>query len=351
MTTYNVGDTAVSNLPAATGRDVNYNSAVEALAVVGDHVYTADPGNSTVAVVPIATLRRGYPYYTPATQVLITVGLFPEDLAATPDGSQVWVADTGPETGTNGETSGFPGAPGGQAGSPGPGGGGTIPFTALSVITTTSNKVVGTIQLDSAPQQIAFTPTGNTAYVTTQTGLVAIDVASRRIVGNLNGLDDPHGVVVSPDGTEIYVTDAGSGTVSVIDASTLRVTTTISVGQLPWTVILTKAGTTAYVANPDSDTVSVIDTTTEEVVGTIPVSGDPEPLALSTTGTTPRLWVGKAAFAEVEVIDTKTGADTDVGTIILYYEQKAQKGDGREPTGLAFVPATSSSGGSETTSS
>ena len=35
--------------------------------------------------------------YNPS-ETLINVGLFPQDLAVTPDGKQVWVADTGPQT-------------------------------------------------------------------------------------------------------------------------------------------------------------------------------------------------------------------------------------------------------------
>ena len=320
--TDNVGDPPASNQTT----DINYSSTDEAVAVDGSDLYIADAGASTVAVIDIATLATlPATDYTPP-EMLINVGFFPEDLAVTPNGSQVWVADTGPQTGatSNGEPSY------GQGGAQ-PQKGGT-PFTAVSVITASTKTVVGTIPLTAAPQEIAFSPNGQLAYVTTPSDLVVIDVASRRVVGQVSGLQNPHGIAVSPDGSELYVTDATSASVSVIDAHSLRVTRTISVGQMPWAVTLSSTGTTAYVANPDSDTVSVVDTTTASVVGTISLAADPEALALSPDGTT--LWVGEGAGGAVAVIDTADG--TQVGKVELGFGGP-QSGDGDEPTGLAFV--------------
>lgn len=308
--TYNVGDTAVSNQPT----DTNYASTDEAVAAVGKDLYFADAGTSDVAVVTssvFATLPTGD--YTPP-ETLIDVGFFPEDLAATPNGAQVWVTDTGPQTGTTGSHSG-----------------GTVPFTAISVITTTSNTVVGTVQLSTPPQAVAFSPNGQFAYVTTGNELLVIDVAEQRVVGHVNGLEGAHGVAVSPDGQDVYVTDSGAGTVSVIDASSLRVSRTVTVGQLPWTVVLSSNGDTAYVADPDSDAVSVVDTSTGGV-STVTIAGDPESLALSPGGTT--LWVGEGEGSHVAVVTTSS--DAQVGAVELGFSGP-QSGDGLEPTGLAFI--------------
>lgn len=314
--TYNVGDTAASNQPT----DTNYASTDEAIAVVGKVLYFADAGTSDVAVITsgaFATLPTGD--YTPP-ETLIDVGFFPEDLAATPDGAQVWVVDTGPQTGTTGSDVGTSSSAKNQ-----------VPFTAISVITTTSNTVIGTVQLSSPPQAVAFSPNGQYAYVTTGNELLVIDVADLSVVGHVNGLEGAHGVAVSPDGQDVYVTDSATGTVSVIGASSLRVSRTIAVGELPWTVALSPSGATAYVADPDSDAVSVVDTSTGSV-STVTIAGDPESLALSPGGTT--LWVGEGEGSHVAVVTTSS--DTQIGAVELGFSGP-QSGDGLEPTGLAFI--------------
>lgn len=321
--TYNVGDPSADNQPT----DTDYASTDEAVTTVGKKLYFADAGLSTVAVITsgvFSTLPTTD--YTPP-ESLITVGFFPEDLAATPNGSQVWVTDTGPETATTswhsppGETQGY-------------GRGNGIPFTAISVIATSSNTVVGSIQLNTAPQGVAFSPNGQTAYVTTASDqLLVINVASRRIVGQVSGLQGAHGVAVSPNGQDVYVTDATSNTVSVIAGSSLHVVRTINVGQLPWTVILSSNGATAYVANPNSDTVSVIDTSSDRVVRTFDVPEGPRSLLLSPGGTT--LWVGEGEGSHVDVVTTTSGTLT--GRVELGFGSNPNYGDGLDPNALAFI--------------
>ena len=91
---YNVGDPAVPNTGTS---DTNYSSTDEGVALFGNTLYFADTGNDTVAVVPSQSLNPDDYVDTPET--LIKVGVNPEGVAVSPDGSQVWVADTGPQTG------------------------------------------------------------------------------------------------------------------------------------------------------------------------------------------------------------------------------------------------------------
>ncbi len=326
--TYNVGDPKADNTPT----DTDYASTDEAVAQVGNKLYFADAGLDTVAVITSAWFASPPTgTYTPP-ETLVTVGFNPEDLAATPDGSQVWVTDTGPQTGTTGAQLGTYGQTNDGRGNSGDSQG-TIPFTAVTMITTSNNTVVGTLQLNTAPQAIAFSPSGQTAYVTTSSNqLLAIDVATRRIVGQVDGLDGAHGVTVSPNGQSVYVTDATADTVSVIDAATLRVVRTIGVGQLPWTVALSPNGATAYVANPSSDTVSVIDTSSDRVVTTISVPEGPRSLLVSPTGTT--LWVGEGEGSHVDVVTLSRNAITD--RVELGFGTP-NAGDGLDPNSLAFI--------------
>jgi YVTN family beta-propeller protein len=301
---YNVGDTEV----AGTGTsDFNYDSTDEGVAMYGNTLYFADTGNDTVAVIDSADLNPDN--YANPPETLIHVGVNPEGVAVSPDGSQVWVADTGPQTGE-----------------PSMGG--------LSVISTGTDTVTATLPLPGTdPRQIAFSPSGGTAYVTTGIGVFVINTATHRVVTLIGGLGNPEGVTVSPDGKTVYVTNDVQNVVDVISAASNRVTAAIAVGQLPWQLALTSDGGTLYVADGDSDAISVISTATDAVTNTISVSGDPVSVALTPDGS--RLWVGGLTSGNVSVIDTSD--DTIVGGFAVGYGEYPNSGDGDEPTGIVMT--------------
>lgn len=298
--TYNVGDTPV---PGDSGY-YNYASTDEAVALHGTAMYVADTGTSAVSVLDTATLNPKN--YNPA-ETDIHVGLNPQALAVTPDGAQLWVADTGPQS---------------AASSP----------TRVSVIDTAAKKVTATLPVPGSPSQIAFSPDGATAYVLTSRGLWRYNTATHAVTGFTGGLGDPRSVAVSPDGATLYVTDTTDNTVKVISAADGQVTKSIPVGQLPWQVVVSADGKTAYTANPDSDSVSVIDTATGTVTKSITLTGDPDTLSLTPDGS--QLWVGQRSTAYVTVI--KTSGDSVIGSINLG-GSAAQSGDGYDPTGIALT--------------
>jgi YVTN family beta-propeller protein len=299
---YNVADSLTPN----TGtEDVSYDSTDEGVAMYGNTLYFADTGNDTVAVLNSADLSVDN-YEEPA-ETLIHVGINPDSVAVTPDGSQVWVADTGPQTG--------------------------LPALAdLKVIATASDTVTKTLSLPTEPRQIAFSPSGSTAYVTTSVGLYIINTATVRVTGLIPGLGDPEGVTVAPNGT-VYVTNTAQSVVDVISAAKDRVTGTIAVGQMPWQMTLSANGGTLYVADGDANAVSVISTATDKVTSTISDAGDPVSVALTPDGS--ELWVGGLTSGIVSVFDTSDGAL--VGTFNVGYGGEANVGDGEEPTGIVLT--------------
>jgi YVTN family beta-propeller protein len=305
--TYNVGDTPV---PGDSG-DYNYSSTDEAVALSGHTLYFANAGNDSVAVINAATLDPKN--YNPA-ETDIHVGFNPDDLAVTPDGTQLWVADTGPQT--------SPASP-----------------TAITVISTATDKVTTTLRLPSAPAQIAFSPSGATAYVTTASGLWVFDTATHHVTTVIRGLGDPHGIAVAPDGKTVYVTNTAQGSVEVINAQSNRVTSTIRVGQLPWQLVLAPKTGTLYVADADSDEISVIAASSGHVTSTIPLTGDPDTLALTPDGT--QLWVGGLTSAIVTVLATANASV--VGEVNLGGDG-ANSGDGYEPTGMVLTATPTPAG-------
>jgi YVTN family beta-propeller protein len=308
---YNVGDRLV---PGTGTQDFNYDSTNEGVAMYGDTLYFADTGNDTVAVLDAAALNPDN-YSNPA-ETLIHVGYDPDDLAVTPDGSQVWVADTGPQTG--------------------------LPtLGGISIISAATDTVTARLRLPTDPREIAFSPSGATAYVTTSEGLLVISTATRHVVALIHGLGDPEGVVVSPDGSTVYVTNTVQGRVDVISAATNSVTRTIKVGQMPWQLVLSSDGSTLYVADGDSNAISVISTASGTVTATLPDPGDPVSLALTPDGS--ELWVGGLTSDIVTVFDTATG--DSVGSFNVGYGGEPNSGDGDEPTGIVLT-ATPTPGGS-----
>jgi len=300
---YNVDDTRV---PGTGTYDTNYGSSEEGVAIYNDTLYFADTGSDSVAVINAADLKV-HNYANPA-ETIIHVGSDPQGLAVTPDGSQVWVADTGPQTG---EPS----------------------LSGISVISTATDTVTSTLNLPTDPRDIAFSPSGTTAYVTTGAGLLVISTATQRVVGFVPGLGNPEDVAVSPDGNTVYVTNTVQGVVDVISAATNRVTGTITVGQLPWGLAISPDGSTIYVADGDSDAVSVIAAASDTVTATISVPGDPVSVGLTPDGS--ELWVGGLTSGIVTVFDTSD--NTSVGSFVVGYGGEPNAGDGEEPTGMVLT--------------
>jgi YVTN family beta-propeller protein len=300
---YNVGD----GLTPGTGtQDFNYDSTDEGVAIYKDTLYFADTGNDTVAVINAAKLKVSN-YELPA-ETLIRVGFDPQGLAVTPDGSQVWAADTGPQTGQ-----------------PSLGG--------ISVISTATDKVTSTLKLLADPREIAFSPSGSTAYVTTGLGLLVIDTATLKVTAVIPGLGNPEGVAVAPDGKTVYVTNTVQGLVEVISAATNKVTGTIQVGQMPWQLAISANGSKIYVADGDSDAISVVAAASDKVTATISDPGDPVSVGLTPNGS--ELWVGGLTSGIVTVFDTSN--DSLVGSFVVGYGGEPNSGDGEEPTGIVLT--------------
>ena len=134
----------------------------------------------------------------------------------------------------------------------------------------------------------------------------------------------PYAVGVIPNGAQVYVANYNDATISVINTSTNKVTTTISVGTNPAGVSFSADGTKAYVSNFGSGTVSVINTTTNSVVATVNVGSGPIGVTVSPDGT--KAFVANNVGGTVSVINAST--NTLIGSLNL----------GNSPTGITITP-------------
>jgi YVTN family beta-propeller protein len=298
--TYNVDDLQVPGDPG----DYNYTGSDPGIALSGTTLWFAVAATDNVAAINTTTLNPDN--YNPA-ETLIHVGLMPAALAVTPDGSQVWVVDSGPQTSTT-------------------------PLWGISVIDTSTNTVTGHIKLVGDPTDVAFSPNGEDAYVTTSNGLYIYNVASRKQAGFIAGLGSPKSVAVAPNGSAVYVTETSAAEVATISTATDQVVRTTRVGQEPWQAVVSADGSTVYVANPDSDSVSVINAATGHVENSYAVKGDPDTLGLTSNGK--QLWVAGVDSGVMTVINTVTGHRVGSANLGGY---GANSGDGLDPTGVVLT--------------
>lgn len=298
--TYNVDDTQV---PGDSG-DYNYDGSDTGIALSGTTLWFAVTGTDNVAAIDTTTLDPNN-YNPPET--IVPVGFMPESIAASPDGNEVWVADSGPQTRSSA-------------------------LGDVEVISTSSDKVVGHVNPPGNPSDVAFSPDGREAFVTTSDGLFVYDVSTMRPVAAVQGLGSPNWVAVAPDGSAVYVTETEAGQLATISTATNRVVRTTRVGEEPWQAVVSSNGSTVYVSNPDSDTVSVVHAATGQVTSTVSVPGAPAALGLTPDGS--QLWVAGNDSAILTVINTAND-DTVGETNLGGYGPNS--GDGEAPTGIVLT--------------
>src|SRR6267143_1623793 len=135
---------------------------------------------------------------------------------------------------------------------------------SVSVIDTSTNRPIATVEVGGMPSGVAVTPDGTRVYVTNSgnTTVSVIDTSNNTVVATVEGMLFPFDVAVKPDGTRVYATNSGYPTVSVIDTSSNTIVATVPVAGYPHGVAVNPTGTQAYVVTNDSNRVSVIDTST-----------------------------------------------------------------------------------------
>jgi phospholipase C len=230
----------------------------------GSEVWVTESGGNTVSVIDTSTN---------AVTATVVVGIYPQGIAITPDGTTAYVANTGPNTG-----------PGGS--------------TTLSKVSVSSKSTSGNLEVGEAPKGVAITPDGKTVAVTCSDGLYTVATATNAVTKSPAAFVSPMGLAVTPDGSALWVVDTDADRVVVVSATDLSQQGTIEVGDTPWRVAITSDATAAYVTNANDDSVSVIDVASMKVTATIALGGFNAPNNVKKGTTYPQLHHQPTAVAQ-----------------------------------------------------
>ena len=153
----------------------------------------------------------------------------------------------------------------------------------VSIIDTSTDKVIDTVSVGKKPLAITYNPNNNHVYVAntfSDTVSVVDTLRNNNIISNIAvGLfpgNSSSGIAYNSNNDNIHVANIGSDSVSEIDGSTNAVTSTIKQLFNPAGIAYDPVNGYVYVANKESNTVSVIDTLgNNKVIATIPVGTSP----------------------------------------------------------------------------
>jgi YVTN family beta-propeller protein len=164
----------------------------------GTMIFTANVNSNTVTCLK----------HSPAKDVWgttqIPVGKGPEGIDMSPDGKEVWVANSGDGT--------------------------------VSIIDAQSKKVTQTIDVHTKrSNRLKFTPDGMLVLISDlgNGDLVVVDVATLKEVKRIHLGSSAEGIQLQPDGSRAFVAVSGDNQVSVVDLKTLEVVTRFEVGKDP----------------------------------------------------------------------------------------------------------------------
>jgi len=109
--------------------------------------------------------------------------------------------------------------------------------------------------------------------------LTVMDATTNNVVTTLTGIEGPHNLQVAPDGKSVWAVSGHEALAVMIDAATYKVHGTVMTGNEPAHIILTPDGQTAYATNGDDNTVTAIDVATMKAYSrrSIPARSAPQP--------------------------------------------------------------------------
>lgn len=217
-----------------------------AITADGSTAYTANEASGTVTPVTVASASTAAALCLPFGNCQQPdTAAEPEAVAATPDGSAIFIANSGEDSISEISTSG-------------------TPAKVLDAPISSSSF--------SAPDALALTPDGSTLWVANYGSgtVVPVSLPSGRVGSPVSVGTSPTSLAVSPDGQTLLVANSASDSVSDVDLASSPVTvtpiaidTTAPQPSAPQAVAISPDGRTGYVADAGNDLLVPIDLRTE----------------------------------------------------------------------------------------
>lgn len=188
---------------------------------------------------------------------------------------------------------------------------GTGDIAAFTATNTTGSPITATITatpVGPTPEPpLLYIPNFNANTVS------VINATTYALITTVPVGTNPYGVMVSHDYNRVYVANQGSNDVSVIYMPTNRVLATIPGLSTPGAIAISSNNQIVYVANSSSNTVSVINALNNTIVNTITVGQNPVGLSLNFNGD--KLYVANGD-GTISVINTTTLGVTITPSIV-----------------------------------
>ena len=165
-----------------------------------DTIFTANVNSDTISILN----RDKNGDASGWIEMPISVGKGPEGFDVSPDGKELWAANSHDGT--------------------------------VSIIDLASRKVVQTLDLHTKrANRVKFSPDGKLVLISDlESGdLVVLDTAARKEIKRLNLGHGVAGILIVPDGSRAYVAVSPDSQVAVVDLKTLAVTARITTGKGP----------------------------------------------------------------------------------------------------------------------
>ncbi len=201
-------------------------------------LYVAVGGNGTIAVIDrkARTITR---------RITLPAGAQPYALAITPDGTRLYTGEFA-----------------------------VVGSAAIYSIDLPSGNIKALPTAGSVITQAIVSPDGTQVWICNYFGNVYVfDVLTNTLIASLP-ITGAWNVAFNANGTRAYVTNGIRGTpgaVTVIDPSTFKTITSITVGNTPRNIRVTPSGRHIFVTNYDSNFITQIDAYTNQVIRSIPI--------------------------------------------------------------------------------
>ena len=182
----------------------------------------------------------------------IDAGDVPVRLAMQPDGKYLWIGNNSPDKGKSGVT----------------------------IIDIRTKKIASTLTLGLGHHELAFTPDGKFALVTSETDdkLTIINTENFKVANTVNTGGHPVGVTISSDGKQALIAE-GSGALDVFSLPELTLQKSILLKSGITNLTLTPDGHWAFVLNPNQNEVYILDAAKGELRQTLNIGGAPDQVA------------------------------------------------------------------------